>query len=64
MKRTLWAALIALLFAAPAVAQNARDGRLIVTVADQTGAIVPGATVTLRPRADRALLFDRAGRRL
>ena len=27
-------------------------------------AVPPGATVTLRPRPDRALLFDRAGRRL
>jgi multiple sugar transport system ATP-binding protein len=27
-------------------------------------AVPPGAAVTLRPRADRALLFDRAGRRL
>jgi hypothetical protein len=45
--RTLWAVLIALLFAVPATAQNARDGRLIITVADQTSAVVPGATVTL-----------------
>jgi hypothetical protein len=45
--RNLWAVTIALLFAAPAAAQNARDGRLIITVADQTSAVVPGATVTL-----------------
>src|SRR5688500_19781841 len=45
--RTLWAALIALLIATPVAAQNARDGRLIITVADQTNAVVPGAMVTL-----------------
>src|SRR5687768_8643836 len=43
----LRAAVIALLLAAPVAAQNARDGRLLITVADQTGAVLPGATVTL-----------------
>lgn len=45
--RSLWAAVIALLLAAPVAAQNARDGRLLITVADQTGAVIPGAAVTL-----------------
>ena len=31
----------------PASAQPARTGRLLVTVADQTGAIIPTATVTV-----------------
>jgi hypothetical protein len=35
------------LLAAPAGAQNARDARVQVTVVDQSGGIVPGATVTL-----------------
>src|SRR3954462_7540281 len=34
-------------FAAPAAAQTARDGRVQVTVVDQTGGVVPGAMVTL-----------------
>lgn len=33
--------------AVPSQAQNARDGRVQVTVVDQTGGVVPGATVTL-----------------
>jgi hypothetical protein len=45
--RVLWAFTLILSMAGPAVAQNARDGRLIVTVADQTGAVIPDATVTL-----------------
>jgi hypothetical protein len=45
--RSLWAAVIVLAIATPIAAQNARDGRLVVTVADQTGAVLPGATVTL-----------------
>ena len=45
--RSLRALLVALLLAAPVAAQTARDGRLIITVADQTGAVIPGATVTL-----------------
>jgi hypothetical protein len=35
------------LLAVPSQAQNARDGRVQVTVVDQTGGVVPGATVTL-----------------
>jgi hypothetical protein len=34
----------------PSVAQPARDARAIVTVVDVTGAILPGATVTIVPR--------------
>jgi hypothetical protein len=45
--RTLRAAIVAFLLAVPVAAQNARDGRLIITVADQTNAVLPGATVTL-----------------
>src|SRR5688500_3239217 len=45
--RTLRAAIVAFLLAVPVAAQNARDGRLIITVADQTTAVLPGATVTL-----------------
>ena len=49
MTRVSWAVfLFFILGAAPSVsAQQARDGRLIVTVADQTGAIIPGATVSV-----------------
>jgi hypothetical protein len=36
-----------LLAARPSWAQARRDGRLLVTVADQTGAILPGATVAV-----------------
>jgi hypothetical protein len=35
------------LLALPLQAQTARDGRVQVTVVDQTGGVVPGATVTL-----------------
>src|SRR5688500_18985166 len=47
--RVSWAVFLFFVLAvAPhASAQPGRDGRLIVTVADQTGAILPGATVTL-----------------
>src|SRR5436309_5480143 len=39
---------VLLLFtAAPMFAQTPRDGRLIVTVIDQTGGVLPGATVTI-----------------
>ena len=31
----------------PAFAQQPRDGRLIVTVIDPSGAVIPGATVTV-----------------
>ena len=36
----------ALALASPGFAQAPRDGRLLVTVVDQTGAVIPGATVT------------------
>ncbi len=37
--------LLAVVPASPAFAQARRDARLLVTVADQTGAVIPGATV-------------------
>lgn len=45
-----WAVLVSVLGLAPfpAAAQTpARDGRLVITVADETGAVIPGATVIL-----------------
>jgi Carboxypeptidase regulatory-like domain len=41
------AVLAALFCAAPGLAQSPRDGRLVVTVVDQTGGVLPGATVTI-----------------
>ena len=41
------AAALILCFAASAAAQAPRDARALVTVVDVTGAILPGATVTL-----------------
>jgi len=38
-----------LAFAASAFAQPARDGRLVLTVVDQTRAVIPNATVTVSP---------------
>src|SRR5687767_811910 len=43
-----------LLVAAPAPAQSTRDGRVLVTVVDMTGAILPGATVTVVSEEDAA----------
>jgi multiple sugar transport system ATP-binding protein len=41
------------------------EHRIVARAAPEiVDAVPPGATVTLRPRPDRALLFDRAGRRL
>ena len=45
------AVLLALL-ALPAPAQQAREARVIVTVVDQTGAVIPNAKVTVAPAAD------------
>src|SRR5688500_18856240 len=46
--RLLCTALVAFLLTdEPASAQTARDGRLVITVTDQTGAVIPGATVTV-----------------
>ena len=42
----VWA-LCAVLAWSPAQAQSTQDGRLIVTVVDTSGAVVPGATVTV-----------------
>jgi hypothetical protein len=47
MKRSLWAIFIGLTVVVPAAAQAPRDGRLIITVADQTGAVIPNARVTV-----------------
>ena len=41
------AMLAAVLCAAPGLAQTPRDGRLAVMVVDQTGGVLPGATVTI-----------------
>ena len=44
--------------------ETAGEHRIIARSAPEiVDAVPPGATVTLRPRPDRALLFDRAGRR-
>ncbi len=43
-------AVVSLLIASLAAAQPARDARVTVTVVDVTGAILPGATVTITPR--------------
>ena len=41
------------------------EHRIIARAAPEiVDTVPPGATVALRPRPDRALLFDRAGRRL
>ncbi len=49
MKRRLAPLLLgaSLLVAAPGLAQTPRDSRLAVTVVDQTGGVLPGATVTI-----------------
>src|SRR5437773_1546425 len=56
MSRLLSFALAVLLFASAARAQAPRDGRLLVTVVDQTGAVITGATVTVvgQDEANRA----------
>src|SRR5687767_801898 len=47
MTRLVWALFLLVSVALAAEAQAPRTGRLAVTVADQTGAIIPNATVTL-----------------
>jgi hypothetical protein len=42
--------LFTVFLAGPSAAQPARDARAMVTVVDVTGAILPGATVTIAPR--------------
>jgi multiple sugar transport system ATP-binding protein len=45
--------------------ETAGEHRIVArSVPEIAAAVPPDATVTLRPRPDRALLFDRAGRRL
>ncbi len=49
-RRIAWAALAVVLLCSsslPALAQAARDARLIVTVVDQTGAVIPNSTVSV-----------------
>ena len=40
-------ALVTLAYPSPLMAQPSRDGRLVLTVVDQTRAVIPGATVTI-----------------
>jgi Carboxypeptidase regulatory-like domain/TonB dependent receptor-like, beta-barrel len=47
----MFAVLVALLMAGQA-AQSPRDARVTITVVDQTGAVIPKATVTITPLAD------------
>ena len=47
LRRVLLTTLVALLAAMPALAQAPRDARVQVTVVDQTGGVVPNATVKL-----------------
>ena len=47
IKSVLTLVLILICSVAPAHAQSTRDGRVQVTVVDQSGGVVPGATVTL-----------------
>ncbi len=48
--RFLFTALLLVATSPAAFAQTARDARLLVTVVDATGAILPGATVTVVPQ--------------
>jgi len=45
--RTLSRVLLFVACASPVLAQTSRDGRLLVTVVDQTRAVIPGAAVTV-----------------
>jgi hypothetical protein len=47
MKSSVWTVFVLFAVAADLGAQTPRDGRLIITVADQTGAVIPGARVTV-----------------
>jgi hypothetical protein len=57
----LLVATLVLLSAPPALAQASRDARVFVTVVDATGAILPGATVTLVPPAEAPAASATAG---
>src|SRR5690348_4305119 len=46
MRRAAGALFASLLLAASAAAQTPRDTRLLITVVDQSNAVLPGATVT------------------
>jgi hypothetical protein len=45
MRRPIFAALLVLALDPQAYAQGRRDGRLIVTVVDPSGAVIPGARI-------------------
>jgi hypothetical protein len=47
MTRLAVVASLLLVFAAPSFAQAPRDGRLLITVIDQSNAVLAGATVTI-----------------
>jgi hypothetical protein len=47
LRHVIWLTAVLALVARTAAAQTPRDGRVVVTVADQTGGVLPGATVTL-----------------
>ena len=47
LRRLLWASLLVACGSPRVFAQAARDGRLVLTVVDQTRAVIPGATVTI-----------------
>lgn len=53
-------ALVALLPTAAPVRAQARAGRLIVTVVDQTGGVLPAATVTVRRTSDEGVVDETA----
>ncbi len=45
--RSALAAVLLALFVATAAAQQTRETRMLITVIDQTNAVIPGATVTV-----------------
>jgi hypothetical protein len=46
--RSAIAAALSIVFVTPAVAQQVRETRMLITVIDQTNAVIPGATVTVQ----------------
>ena len=55
MRHLTWLALlVAMAFPSTAVAQTTQDGRLIVTVLDSSGAVIPGASMTISALDDGA----------
>ena len=45
--RSALAAVLVVSLVAPAAAQQTRETRMLITVIDQTNAVIPGATVTV-----------------